>query len=76
MNLIYTILSISCLIFGFYSGYKIGKEQRLPEEIKPSKVIKKHRKRKQDMKEEKEQEEQLKKLQENLDAIDSYDAGL
>lgn len=76
MNLIYTIISIICLIFGFYTGYKIGKEQRFPEEIKPSKIAKRYIKHKQEIKEEKEQEEQLKILQENLEAIDSYDAGL
>ena len=76
MNFIYTIMSISCLIFGFYSGYKIGKEQKFPEEIKPGRIIKKIRKSKQDIKEQKEQEEQLKILQENLEAIDSYDANI
>ena len=76
MNLIYTIISIICLIFGFYSGYKIGKEQRLPEEIKPSKIVKRYIKHKKEIKEEKEQEEQLKILQENLEAINTYDAGL
>ena len=76
MNFIYTIISIGCLIFGFYSGYKIGKEQKLPEEIKPSRIVKRYIKRKQEIKEEQEQEEQLKILQENLEAIDSYDASL
>ena len=50
MNFIYTIISIVCLILGFYSGYKIGKEQRLPEEIKPSKIVKRYIKRKQEIK--------------------------
>lgn len=76
MNFIYTLISISCLIFGFYSGYKIGKEQKLPEEIKPTKIIMKYKKHKKESKEEKKQEEQIQKLQKDLETIDSYDAGL
>ncbi len=76
MGLLYTIISIICLIFGFYSGYKIGKEQRLPEEIKPTRIIKKYKRHKKEIKDEKQQEEQIQKLQKDLEIIDSYNAGL
>lgn len=77
MNLLYTLISIACLIFGFYSGYKIGKEQRLPEvKINPVKAIEKHKKNKKDKKIEKETQEKLKELEEDLKTIDEFNADI
>lgn len=74
MNLIYTILSISCLIFGFYFGFRIGKDKEIPKEIvHPVETIKKHQKEKMD---EKEQDGKLKELQQDLEILDNYDAGI
>ena len=60
MNLVYTILNIGCLVFGFYFGFRIGKDKEIPKtpkEIKyPIRTIKTYRKEK---KEEKKINEQL-----------------
>lgn len=77
MNFVYTILSISCLIFGFYFGFKIGKDKEIPEAPKeivhPIKTIKMYRKEK---KEEEKSNEQLEELQQDLEILDNYDAGI
>ena len=74
MNLVYTVLSISCLIFGFYFGFRIGKDKEIPKEIvHPVETVKKHRKEK---KEEKEQDEKLKELQQDLEELDNYNADI
>lgn len=77
MNFIYTILSIVCLILGFYYGYKIGRDNEMPKvskEIKhPIRTIKTYRKEK---KEEERIDEQLEELQQDLDILDNYDAGI
>ena len=69
MELIYTIIIVFCLIFGFYTGYKIGKEQTLPkvpkEIIHPIQTIKENKKSK-------EEEEKLEILQNNLQELDNY----
>lgn len=73
MGLIYTILIIICSFFSFYTGYKIGLEQRLPvipkKIIHPIETIKNN-------KEKKEEDEELKKLQDGLKALDEYDGGI
>lgn len=75
MYLIYTILSISCLLFGFYFGFRIGKDKEIPElpkeVIHPIETIKINKKEK---KEEKEQDEKLRELQQDLEALDNYNA--
>lgn len=77
MNLIYTVLSINCLIFGFYFGFRIGKGKELPEipkEIKyPIRTIKTYQRKK---KNEERIDEQLKELQQDLEILDNYDAGI
>ncbi len=77
MNFIYTILSISCLVLGFYFGFRIGKEKEIPEtpkEIKhPIRSVKIYRKRK---KEEEKMDEKLEVMQQDLEALDNYDAGI
>ena len=69
MELIYTIIIVFCLIFGFYTGYKIGKEQTLPkvakEIIHPIQTIKENKKSK-------EEEEKLEILQNDLQELDNY----
>ena len=75
MSFIYTILSISCLLFGFYFGFRIGKDKEIPElpkeVIHPIETIKINKKEK---KEEKEQDEKLRELQQDLEALDNYNA--
>ena len=77
MNLIYTILNICCLVFGFYFGFKIGKDKEIPETPKeivhPIRTIKTYRKEK---KEEEKIDEQLEELQQDLEILDNYDAGI
>lgn len=77
MNLIYTILSISCLIFGFYIGFRIGRDREIPEMPKeithPIETFKTNKKEK---KEEKEQDEKLKELQQDLEELDNYHADI
>lgn len=77
MNLIYTILSISCLIFGFYFGFRIGRDKEIPKTPKnivhPIETIKTKRKEK---KEEREQDEKLKELQHDLEELDNYNADI
>ncbi len=77
MNFIYTILSITCLIFGFCNGYKIGKDNeipKIPKEIKhPIKAMKDHHN---EVKEEERQNEILEELQQDLEILDNYDGGI
>ena len=77
MNFIYTILSIGCLIFGFYIGFKIGKDKEIPKtpnEIKhPIRTFKIYQKEK---KEEAKIDEQLEELQKDLEILDSYNADI
>lgn len=77
MNFVYTILSISCLIFGFYFGFRIGKDKEIPkapkEMVHPIRTVKKYRKEK---KEEKKIDGKLEELQQDLEILDNYDAGI
>ncbi len=69
MEFIYTLIIVFCLIFGFYAGYKIGKEQAIPkipkEILHPVKTIKENEK-------DKEEEIRLQKLQKDLEELDNY----
>lgn len=69
MELIYTVIIVFCLIFGFYAGYKLGKDQKLPkvpkEVLHPIQTIKENEKSK-------EEEEKLKEFQKDLEELDNY----
>lgn len=73
MELFNIILPIICLIFGFYSGYKLGHEKQLPKIPKeiahPIETIK-------EKQEERVEDDRMKEIQDALDEIDKYDAGL
>lgn len=77
MDLIYTVLSISCLVWGFYCGFRIGKDKEIPKTPKeiahPIETFKINKKEKM---EEKEQDEKLKKLQQDLEELDNYNADI
>lgn len=77
MELIYTIISILCLCFGFYAGYKLGKDKELPKVPKavkhPIKTIKENV---ENNRAEREQDERLQELQDDLAELDAYDGGL
>lgn len=77
MELMHTILSIICLMFGFYYGYRLGKDKEIPEIPKgvkhPIKARKEHFK---ERKEEERQNEILQELQQDLAILDQYDAGI
>lgn len=77
MNLIYTILNIGCLVFGFYFGFRIGKDKEIPKVPKeithPIETFKINKKEKI---EEKEQDEKLKELQQDLEELDNYNADI
>lgn len=73
MEILYTILTIFCLVFGFYTGYKIGKEQILPKV--PKQILHPIETRK-EKKEEKEQDKKLEELQNVLEEIDNYNADI
>lgn len=65
------------MIFGFYFGFRIGKDKEIPEVPKeivhPIEAFKNNKKEKQ---EEKEQDEKLKELQQDLEILDSYNADI
>ncbi len=67
INLIYTILCILCLCMGFYFGFKIGKEKKIPEiKIKtPTQIVKQY-------KEDKRQEKEIERFNKILTNIDNY----
>lgn len=77
MEFIHLIMPILCICFGFYTGYKLGKEKELPkvpEEIKhPIQTIKDNIETK---KAEREENERLEELQEDLAELDAYDGGI
>lgn len=77
MELIYTIISILCLCFGFYAGYKLGKDKELPKVPKavthPIKTINENI---ENTRAEREQDEKLQELQDDLAELDAYDGGL
>ena len=69
MELVNTLITVFCLIFGFYAGYKLGKDQKLPkvpkEVLHPIQTIKENEKSK-------EEEEKLKEFQKDLEELDNY----
>nr|DAD98156.1 MAG TPA: Sec-independent protein translocase protein tatAd protein, PROTEIN TRANSPORT [Myoviridae sp. cthRr4] len=77
MELIYTIIAILCLCFGFYVGYKLGKDKELPkapkEVIHPIKTIKDNI---ENNRAERAEEDRLQELQDDLAELDSYDGGV
>ena len=77
MELIYTIIAILCLCFGFYVGYKLGKDKELPkaptEAIHPIKTIKDNI---ENSRAERAEEDRLQELQDDLAELDSYDGGV
>ena len=69
INIIYTVISIACLMAGFYFGFRIGKQNEIPTipQIKtPAKIIKEH-------KAIKEAEKEISKLNTILTNLDNYD---
>ena len=77
MELIYTIISILCLCFGFDAGYKLGKDKELPKVpkavIHPIKTINENI---ENNRAEREQDERIQELQNDLAELDAYDGGL
>lgn len=77
MELIYTIIAILCLCFGFYVGYKLGKDKELPkapkEVIHSIKTIKDNI---ENNRAERAEEDRLQELQDDLAELDSYDGGV
>lgn len=69
MEFLYTLITIFCLIFGFYCGYKIGKEQTIPK--MPKEITHPIEARK-EKKEVRKDEEKLKVFQKNLEEIDNF----
>ena len=69
MELIYTVIIVFCLIFGFYAGYKLGKDQTLPKV--PKEVLHPIQTKKENEKS-KEEEEKLKEFQKDLEELDNY----
>lgn len=69
MELIYTVIIVFCLIFGFYTGYKIGKEQALPKVPKqiahPIQTIKENEASK-------EEDAKIEAFQKDLEELDNY----
>lgn len=69
MEFIYTLIIVFCLIFGFYAGYKIGKDQALPKVPKqivhPIQTIKENEAFK-------EEETKLEEFQKDLEELDNY----
>ncbi len=77
MELIYTIISILCLCFGFYAGYKLGKDKELPKVPKavthPIKTINENI---ENNRAERAEDERIQELQNDLAELDAYDGGL
>lgn len=65
INLIYTLLPIITMIIGFYFGFNLKKEDKLPEIKTPIQIIEEQKKKK---KENKENEE----LETFISNIDNY----
>lgn len=69
MELIYTLIIVFGLIFGFYAGYKIGKEQALPkipkQIVHPIQTIKENEASR-------EEEAKLEEFQKDLEELDNY----
>lgn len=75
LNLIYTIVSIACLITGFYFGFKIGKTSDIPKvsEGAVKDTIKKIKHPIKTAKEEKEQEQNENDLEKAIRNLDNFD---
>ena len=69
MNLIYMILPTITLIVGFYIGFTVKKEDKLPEIKNPVEVIREDIKVK---KQQKQEEKVSKILDDYMDNIDNY----
>lgn len=69
MNLIYMILPTITLIVGFYIGFTVKKEDKLPEIKNPVEVIREDIKEK---KQQKQEEKESKILDDYMDNIDNY----
>ena len=69
MNLIYMILPTITLIVGFYIGFTVKKEDKLPEIKNPVEVIREDIKVK---KQQKQEEKESKILDDYMDNIDNY----
>ncbi len=65
INLIYTVLPTITLIVGFYIGFSIKKEDKLPEIKSPLKIIK-------EKQEQKEKAQEIKALETYMENIDNY----
>lgn len=69
MELVNTLITVFCLIFGFYAGYKLGKDQKLPkiprQIVHPIQTIKENEKSK-------EEESKLEAFQKDLEELDNY----
>lgn len=65
INLIYTVLPTITLIVGFYIGFSINKEDKLPEIKSPIKIIK-------EKQEQKEKAQEIKALETYMENIDNY----
>ena len=65
LNLIYSIIPTIAFIVGFYFGFKVKKEDKLPEIKGPVKIIK-------EKKEEIKQEEQQRIMDSYIENIENY----
>ena len=65
LNLIYSMIPTIVFIVGFYIGFKVKKEDKLPEIKGPIKIIK-------EKKEEIKQEEEKRILNEYIENIENY----
>lgn len=69
INLIYMILPTICLIVGFYIGFTVRKEDKLPQIKNPIEVIKEDIKEK---KQQKQEEREMKVFDTYMENIDNY----
>lgn len=65
INLIYTILPTISLIVGFYIGFTVKKQDKLPEIKTPTKIIK-------EKKQQREEEKEVEILNAYMENIDNY----
>lgn len=72
INLIQTIISILCLIVGFYFGFRVGKTKELPE-INPIEVADKVDTQVTAIKKKKEQKKDLDKFNQAMKNMERFD---
>ena len=72
INLIYQFLGILCLCIGFYFGYCIGKEQRLPKYKSIRKIVRERKKEIEEEKKEEERENSISIIEQYLDNINNF----